>query len=81
MNLEEKIIHIVRENIEKEIEVKLESKLREELDIDSMGKIILLNAIEDEFNLEIEDTAFQDIKTVLDIVQKLRENYPHIEEC
>lgn len=79
MNFEEKIIQIVKENIESEADVKISSKLIEELDVDSMGKIILLNAIEDEFNIEIEDTDFQDIKTVLDIIEKLRENYKDIE--
>lgn len=80
MKLEERIISIVKENIESDSAVKLSSRLIEDLDIDSMGKIILLNAVEDEFNIEIEDTDFQDIKIVLDIVEKLKENYRYIED-
>lgn len=81
MSLEEKIIKIVKENIESDEVVQINSKLREELNVDSMGMIILINEIEDEFNIEIEDTDFVDIITVLDIVKKLEENYLDIKVC
>lgn len=75
MNLEEKVIEIVAENIESDHMVKIDSNLREDLEIDSLGVVILINALEDEFDIEIDDEAFKSIVSVKDMVTKLEKEY------
>lgn len=71
MELEKKIIRIIEENIESDAEVNLDSKLFDDLEVDSLGVTILLNAFEDEMDLEINDKDFRDIVTVRDIIKKI----------
>ncbi|SCY72740.1 acyl carrier protein [Alkaliphilus peptidifermentans] len=71
MELEKKIIRIIEENIESDTEVNLDSKLFDDLEVDSLGVTILLNAFEDEMDLEINDKDFRDIVTVRDIIEKI----------
>ncbi len=71
MELEKKIIRIIEENIESDAEVNLDSKLFDDLEVDSLGVTILLNAFEDEMDLEINDKDFKDIVTVRDIIEKI----------
>jgi len=70
---EQKIIEIVEENIEKNCEVSLESHLIDDLGVDSLGIVILMNAFEDEFSIEIPDGAFKEINTVQDILVRIKE--------
>lgn len=58
----------VQFNVEKE-EVTLETSFQEDLDADSLDLVELIMAIEDEFNLEIEDENMEDIATVEDVVE------------
>ena len=67
------VIEIVRDNIEKQAEVTMESRLASELDVDSIGLVILLNAFEDELDMEISDDLFKDIDTVHDIWVRINE--------
>lgn len=69
----QKIIEIIEENIEKNCEVTLESHLIDDLGVDSLGIVILMNAFEDEFSIEIPDDAFKGIDTVHDIWEQLKE--------
>ncbi len=69
--LNEKILTIIKENIEKDIEVKLESHLLNDLEIDSFGMMMLINAFEDEFGFEIKENHFKDLKFVSDIINQL----------
>ncbi len=55
-------------NVEKE-EIILETSFQEDLDADSLDLVELIMAIEDEFNLEIEDENMEDITTVEDVVE------------
>ncbi len=78
MNLEERVISIVKENIEEDetclvAEISLETNLRKDMEIDSLGLILLINGIEDEFSITMKNTEINDINTVADIVKKLKE--------
>jgi len=75
MELTEKIISIIKNNTEQAYDVKAETNLRDELGIDSFDTLMIVDAIEDEFNITIDESDFTQVKTVQDIVHLLNENY------
>jgi len=54
-----------------EDKISMESKLEEDLDIDSLGIIEVVMAFEDEFNIEIDDEELSNIGTVGEAVNIL----------
>jgi len=68
----EKIRTIIAEElgVEKET-VERDSKLAEDLGADSLDAVELIMAIEEEFDIEIDDTEATKIKTVQDIIDYL----------
>lgn len=56
--------------IEKE-KVLMNSRLAEDLGADSLDAVELIMTLEDEFGIEVDDEAAQNIKTVADIVKFL----------
>ncbi|HNZ50725.1 MAG TPA: acyl carrier protein [Bacilli bacterium] len=58
----------------KEENIKLESKITEDLGADSLDAVELIMAIEDEFSVQVSDEAAQNIRTVGDIVNLLEKN-------
>ena len=56
--------------IEKE-EIKLDSRLAEDLGADSLDAVELIMALEEEFDIEVDDEAATKIKKVSDIVEFL----------
>lgn len=79
MRLEEKVITIVHSNLEKKPVVTLSKNIVEDLGADSLDIMVIINALEDEFNIEISENDFKDIKTVEDIVKNLRLKFPDLE--
>lgn len=70
----EKLKEIIAENIGCEIEdIKVESRLIDDLDADSLDIVELTMAIEDEFNVSISDKELEEILTVSDILKKLEQ--------
>lgn len=55
-----------------DIEISYETDLRNDLELDSLDYILLINEIEARFNINIDDKNIADIKTVGDIIEKLR---------
>ncbi len=71
MTLEDRVIATLTNNLEKRPEISLESRLLEDLLVDSFDRLMILAALEDEFSLTIPDDDFADVVTVSDIVIKL----------
>ena len=47
-----------------EDKISMESKLEEDLEIDSLGIVEVVMAFEDEFSIEIDDEELSDVETV-----------------
>ncbi|KJS16464.1 MAG: acyl carrier protein [Peptococcaceae bacterium BRH_c4b] len=75
MNLEDRIIAILKNNLQGAPEITLETRLVEDLMIDSLDKLMIISALEDEFSLAIDEEDFAGIVTVNDIAVKLRAEY------
>jgi acyl carrier protein len=75
MELEQKVIDCIKSNIEKKYAVTLESDLRQDLEVDSFGTIMIVNDIEGKFGIEIEETDIKSMVTVADIVNLLNTKY------
>lgn len=75
MNLQKRVITTLQNNLEERAEISLESRLVEDLMVDSFDKLMIITALEDEFEITIDEEDFQDIVTVQDIVEKLTEQY------
>jgi acyl carrier protein len=72
MSIEDKIKQIISERLEiKKEEIKLESKLRDDLGIDSFGFVELIFEIKDKFGITIPDQDFTSILKVKDAVNYL----------
>ena len=54
-----------------ESKISMESKLEEDLEIDSLGIVEVVMAFEDEFDIEIDDEELADVKTVGEAVSLL----------
>jgi acyl carrier protein len=70
----EKIKAIIADElgIEEDI-IELDSDLTDDLGADSLDAVELIMAIEEEFDVQIDDSAAQEIKTVQDIVDYLED--------
>jgi len=79
MGIESRVIQIIKENLENSPEVKAESKLQDDLGIDSLEAMMIINAIEDEFEISIEDDDFRELKTVQDILDILKKELSYKE--
>jgi len=72
MNLEDRIISTIQGVLEKRPEITLESRLLEDLKVDSLDLLMILSGLEDEFSISIAEDDFRDVVTVNDIAVKLR---------
>ncbi len=72
MDFEDRIIAALNKSLGRKTEIKLESRLKEDLLCDSFDTLMIISALEDEFSIEIDEGNFSDIITVKDIVHKLR---------
>ncbi len=72
MNLEERIITTLKNNMERLQEINIESKLKEDLALDSFDILMVISALEDEFSITINEEDFSEVVTVGDIVDRMR---------
>ena len=71
----EKVKKIITEQLGiDEKEIKLESAFIEDLGADSLDIVELIMAMESEFDMDIEDDEVEDISTVEDVVNYIKEN-------
>ncbi|MGE4283700.1 MAG: acyl carrier protein [Clostridia bacterium] len=75
MEVEDRIITTIRSNLQKDMEVTLESRLVEDLMIDSFDKLMIISALEDEFSITVDEGDFTDLILVNDLVQKFKAKY------
>lgn len=78
MSLERRVLETVAGNLEKKYAVTLESRLVEDLEMDSFHTIMVIAGLEDEFGLSLDEQDFTGIHRVSDIVHYLREKYPQL---
>ncbi len=78
MSLDEKIMFIISKNIEKKQDISLEMELVNDLGMDSLAVMMVTQALEDEFAISIDDADFKNLKTVRDVVEKLRATFPSL---
>lgn len=70
----EKIRDIVAEKVGVEVdEITMETSFADDLEADSITLFELVMALEDEFDIEIDDESIEQIKTVGDIVNYLED--------
>jgi len=72
MKLDDRIIRTIQSVLDKRPEITLESRLLEDLLVDSLDKLMILSALEDEFAITIAEDDFVEVVTVNDIVEKLK---------
>lgn len=63
----DKVSEVIKEEFDVE-NVNMDTVIREDLGADSIGLVELVMALEDEFDIEIDDSKLDDIITVSDIV-------------
>jgi len=80
MSIEDRVIHVIRENSERIDELSPDADLRDDLGIDSFGTMMIINGIEDDFSMTIDEADLPSIRTVTDIVRILRDKYGIREE-
>ncbi len=74
MTLENKVINIINDNIESnDIKVDINTSLKEDLGLDSLSLIIILNALEDEFDISLDEEQIYSAHTVGEVINKLKE--------
>ena len=70
-----KLLPFIGQSIKTEIdEVTLSSNLKIDLGFDSLSEVLLLQVIEDLFNLKIDDDEFDNFSTVGDVVDYIFNN-------
>jgi acyl carrier protein len=75
MELEQKVMDLIKANIEKKYAVTLESDLRTDLEVDSFGTIMIVNAIEDAFGITVDEADIKTLGRVSDVVTLLQTKY------
>jgi acyl carrier protein len=78
MNIHDKVLTIISENIEKKSPVHLNTDLQKELNVDSFALVMIMNALEDAFSISIQESDFADIHTAEDIVRALLKKNPQL---
>ena len=67
----------IKQIIEKLFNIKnitTDTDIREDLGVDSIGLLQLVMAIEDEFEIQVEEQDLEKIHTVADIMEYIKEN-------
>ncbi len=69
--IEDRILKVVRKNMEKKMEFELTQTIKD-IGIDSLGMIIILDALEDEFEIEIDKDEILIDGTIKDIIEYVK---------
>lgn len=74
MKLEERIIQTLANNLQKKVEIKPESRLVEDLMLDSFDGLMIISALEDEFSVTLDIQDLSEFTTVGDIIEKFKQS-------
>ncbi len=75
MNIEQKVIEIIADFLDIEVEeIKVESDLKEDLQADSLDFVELIMELEEEFDFEADEDKLAGLKTVGDVIKFIEEN-------
>ncbi len=80
MNIEERVISVIRENLEKgrETAITLDSELVKDLEIDSVNALTILFGLEKEFSISLQESALAGCKSVRDVIAALEQKYSQV---
>jgi acyl carrier protein len=78
MELTTKVLSIIRKDTGCGKPVRPEDRIVEDLKIDSLDKLMIINDLEDEFNIDIEEDELQHLKVVQDIIDAVGRKIPFI---
>lgn len=77
MNMTEKIIDIIRNEmdvfIDEGTEITADMNLASDLNVDSLDMVLVIEAIENEFGVNISNEDLYEIRTVSDLENKIKE--------
>jgi len=73
MELQKKVIEVIKENTDWKGVINMKQDLVKDLGIDSFGMLMIVNTLEEDFSIRVEDEDLKGLKIVSDIVQKLEE--------
>ena len=66
----EKVAAIIAKELDKDVSnIKMETRLVEDLGADSLDAVEIMFSLEEEFGMEIDDDSAQELKTVGDLVK------------
>jgi acyl carrier protein len=75
MNMEEKVIAIINENIEDpSLTISMGTKIQGDLGLDSLSILMILNALEEEFDIHLEEEHFIGVETVGDVIKEVKKS-------
>lgn len=63
----EKFIDLLHEALERENEIKMEDKFRDYEEWDSLAYLSIIALLDEEYDVQIEEAEFKQLKTVQDI--------------
>lgn len=69
--MEERVFKAIRKCRKDIKEITLDMSLKDDLDFDSFDMLMLINELESEFDINIDETHFNNINSVDDILNKL----------
>ncbi len=68
--IKDRVLKIIDKQLNKDIsQIKLDSRFAEDLEVDSLDRVELVMALEEEFKCEIADEEAEKIKTVQDAIK------------
>ncbi len=78
MSSEERVISVIKENLEngKGSVVTPDSELVKDLNIDSLNALTILFGLEKEFSISLQDSLFTGCRTVRDVIARIEERCP-----
>ncbi|MBN2280804.1 MAG: acyl carrier protein [Candidatus Marinimicrobia bacterium] len=80
MTFPQKIISLIQENSDKAGDITPETDIWKDIQIDSLDFLMIVDAIEDEFNIAITDEAVKKVRTISALCAKLEEMFPGISD-